>query len=202
VGGGEFDVAFSRELCGGTHLERTGQAGFFRIIAESSVAAGIRRIEAYTGLKALQWAREQADLVRELSISFKVPPEEIIDRVEGLQRELREAQQAINELKVKAAAGGGATGPQIEGIGGYEAIIMQLKGADANTLARLADKYLDEDAVDIVILASEYEGKVFFVVKVSKTMAGRKLYAGSIVREMANRRRRWRRPPRICSSRW
>jgi len=184
VGGGEFDVAFSRELCGGTHLDRTGQAGFFRIIAESSVAAGIRRIEAYTGFKAMQWAREQADLVRELSVRFKVPAEEVSERVEGLQRELREAQQAINELKVKVAAGGGAAGPQVEEIGGVQVIVAQLDGVEAGTLAQLADQYMDRLQSGVVVLGSVSDGKVFFAVKVSKDLLNR-FNAGNIVRETA-----------------
>jgi len=192
VGGGEFDVAFSRELCGGTHLDRTGQAGFFRIIAESSVAAGIRRIEAYTGFKAMQWAREQADLVRELSVRFKAPAEEIIERIEGLQRELREAQQAINELKVKVAAvstsqaagGGGAAGSRVEEIAGVKAIIARLDGVEAATLGRLADQYMDRLQSGVVVLGSAADGKVFFAVKVSKDLLDR-FNAGNIVREVA-----------------
>jgi len=184
VGGGEFDVAFSRELCGGTHLDRTGQAGFFRIIAESSVAAGIRRIEAYTGFKAMQWVREQANLVRELSVRFKVPAEEVLERVDGLQRELRDAQQAINELKVKVASGGGAAGPQIEEIGGVKAIITQLEGVEASTLAQLADQYMDRLQSGVIVLGSASDGKVFLAVKVSKDLLGR-FNAGNIVREAA-----------------
>ena len=184
VGGGEFDVAFSRELCGGTHLDRTGQAGFFRIIAESSVAAGIRRIEGYTGVKAMQWVREQADLVRELSARFKVPAEEVLERVDGLQRELRDAQQAINELKVKAAAGGGGAGPQVEEIGGVKAIIAQLDGVEAGTLGQLADQYMDRLQSGVIVLGSASDGKVFFAVKVSKDLLGR-FNAGNIVREVA-----------------
>ncbi|MHB0936267.1 MAG: alanine--tRNA ligase [Armatimonadota bacterium] len=185
VGGGEFDVAFSRELCGGTHLDRTGQAGFFRIIAESSVAAGIRRIEGYTGVKVMQWVREQADLVRELSVRFKVPAEEVLERVDGLQRELRDAQQAINELKVKVAAGGGgAAGPQIEEIGGVKAIITRLEGVEAGTLGQLADQYMDCLQSGVIVLGSAAEGKVFFAVKVSKDLLGR-FNAGNIVREVA-----------------
>ncbi|MHB9131400.1 MAG: alanine--tRNA ligase [Armatimonadota bacterium] len=184
VGGGEFDVAFSRELCGGTHLERTGQAGFFKIVSESSVAAGIRRIEALTGVKAVAWAREQAALVQNLSALFKVPGEEIVGRVEGLQRELRDAQQQINELKVKAAAGGGTAGPQAEELGGVQAIVAELQDVDAATLGNIADQYLNKLQHGIVVLASAADGNAFFAVKVSKDLAG-KLHAGNIVREVA-----------------
>jgi len=184
VGGGEFDTAFSRELCGGTHLDRTGQAGFFRIIAESSVAAGIRRIEAYTGFKAMQWAREQADLVRELAIRFKSPAAEVLDHVDGLQRELRDAQQTVNELKVKVAAGGGGAGPQFEELGGVKAIIARLEGVDAGILGQLADQYMDRLQSGVVVLGSAAESKVFFAVKVSKDLLDR-FNAGNIVREVA-----------------
>ncbi len=184
VGGGEFDVAFSRELCGGTHLDRTGQAGFFRIITEASVAAGIRRIEALTGLKAQAWAREQTELVRELSATLKAPADEIAARVDALQRELREAQQSINELKVKVAAGGGADGPQVEEINGVQAIIAQVDGVDAATLGNLSDQYMDKLRSGVVALGAATDGKVFFAVKVSKDLLNR-FNAGAIVRETA-----------------
>jgi len=184
VGGGEFDVAFSRELCGGTHLDRTGQAGMFRIVAESSVAAGIRRIEAVTGLKAVSAARAEAAIVKDLALVFKVQPPEILPRVEGLQRELRDAQTTINELKVKVAAGGGAAGPQIEQLGSVKAIVATLDGVDAGTLGSLADQYMDKLQYGVLVLASTVEDKVYFAVKVSKDLLG-KFHAGNLVREIA-----------------
>jgi alanyl-tRNA synthetase len=184
IGGGEVDVAFSRELCGGTHLARTGQAGLFKIVAETSVAAGIRRVEALTGLKAQAWARGQAGLVRELSQLFKVPGDDVPARVEALQRELRDAQAQISDLKVKVAAGGGAAGPQAEEIHGTKAIIAQLDGVDAATLAQLADQYLNTLQRGVVVLASATDGKALFAVKVSKDLTGA-IQAGNIVREAA-----------------
>ena len=184
VGGGEFDVAFSRELCGGTHLERTGQAGFFRITAETSVAAGIRRIEAVTGRQAVTWARGQAEIVSELSLAFKVPAEEILVRVDTLQRDLRDAQARINELKVKVAAGGGTAGPQIEQLGSVNAILAALDGVDAATLGSLTDQYMDQLHSGVIVLASTVDDKVYFAVKVSKDLLG-KFHAGNLVREIA-----------------
>lgn len=184
IGGGEVDVAFSRELCGGTHAQRTGQLGCFTIIAESSVAAGIRRIEAVTGLRAVAWARAQSAIVRELSAAFKVPGEDVPGRVESLQRELKEAQQQINELKVKTAAGGGAAGPRVEVFHGVQAIIAALDEVDAATLASLADQYLNKLHPGVVVLGSATGGKVLLAAKVSKELTGR-MKAGDLIREMA-----------------
>ncbi len=184
IGGGETDVAFSRELCGGIHLDRTGQTGLFKITVETSVAAGIRRIEALTGLKAQAWARGQAALVRELALLFKVPGDEVPARLEALQRELRDAQGLISDLKVKVAAGGSGTGPQAEELNGTPAILAQLEGVDAATLANLADQYLNKLGRGVVVLASATEGKVLIAVKVSKDLTGT-LQAGTIVREAA-----------------
>ncbi|HEY3379816.1 MAG TPA: alanine--tRNA ligase [Armatimonadota bacterium] len=181
---GDTTDTFSRELCGGTHLDRTGQAGFFHITAESSVAAGIRRIEALTGVKAAQWAQEQAAIVHELAVELKTPADALLARVEGLQRELREAQQRINDLKVQVAAGGGSAGPQVEEINGVKVVISALEEIDAATLATLADQYLNKLQSGAVVLASATDGKVLFAVKVSKNLAG-KVHAGNLVREMA-----------------
>ncbi len=182
--GGDRDVTFSRELCGGTHLERTGQAGFFKITAETSVAAGIRRIEAVTGRKAAAWAREQAEIVRDLATGLKVPAEQLLGRVAGLQQTIRELEGRIDELKVKAAAGGGAAGPQTETINGLRVLVSALDGVDAATLAKLADQYLGENVADVIVLAAADDGKALFAVKVGKAFTDR-ANAGSIVREMA-----------------
>jgi alanyl-tRNA synthetase len=182
--GGDHDVTFSRELCGGTHLDRTGQAGFFKIVAESSVAAGIRRIEAYTGRKAAEWARAQAGIVRELALALKAPADDVLARVAGLQQTIREQETRINELKVKAAAGGGGSGPQAEEIAGMRVLVSALDGIDAATLAQLADQYLGENAADVIVLAAASEGKALFAVKVGKAFTSR-ANAGNIVREMA-----------------
>lgn len=175
---------YSRELCGGTHLERTGQVGYFRIVAETSVAAGIRRIEAVTGLTAAQWAGQQAGIVAGLSNELKVTADELPTRVKSLLHELHEANQQIKELKVKAAAGGGAGGPQVAEINGVPTIIAALKDVDAATLGNLTDQFLDRVPQGIVVLAAEFEGKALFAVKVSKGLTS-KLKAGDIVREMA-----------------
>ncbi len=177
-------AVFSRELCGGTHLDRTGQLGYFKIMAESSVAAGIRRIEAVTGLRAIGWADEQAAIIHELSTTLKAPADELLGRVVGLQREVRDAQQQLNELKVKLAAGGGGTGPTVEEIGTLHAVIAALDGVDAGTLASLADQYLNKIQPGVVALASALDGKVLLAVKVSKELSAT-LHAGHIIREMA-----------------
>jgi alanyl-tRNA synthetase len=182
--GGETEVAFSRELCGGTHLDRSGQAGLFVITSESSVAAGIRRIEALTGVKAAQWARAQTAMVHDLAVMLKAPVEALAERIEGLQRELREAQQQISALKVKAAAGGGSAGPQAEEINGVQAIIAQLADVDADALSGLADQFMDKLQQGVVLLASSAEGKVVFAMKVSKGFTGR-FHAGNLLREIA-----------------
>jgi len=184
IGDTENDIAFSRELCGGIHLERTGQIGFFKITIETSVAAGIRRIEALTGHKAVAWAREQAGIVRELAAGFKTSADDVVTRVEGMQRELRDALQQISELKVKVAAGGDTAGPQVEEINGVPAIITQLEGVDAATLATLADQYMDKLHRGVIVLASAADGRALFAVKVSKDLTAR-LPAGAIVRDVA-----------------
>lgn len=176
--------AFSRELCGGTHLDRTGQIGFFTIVSEASVAAGVRRIEAYTGMQAARWAQEQADIVHGLAVELKTPAEGLAARVENLQRELRDAQQRIADLKVKAAAGGSGAGPDTEEINGITVVLGQLTDIDAATLGNLADEYLNKLQTGIVGLASASEGKVLLAVKVSKALTAT-CKAGDLVREMA-----------------
>jgi alanyl-tRNA synthetase len=184
IGGADDGAAFSRELCGGTHLARAGQTGLVKIIAESSVAAGVRRIEAYTGKRALVWVREQTELVRELASTCKVPADALPARLDGLQRELKDAYTQIGELKVKAAAGGGASGPAIDEINGIPALIAALDGVDAPTLAALADQHLNRLGRGVVALASVVEGKVVLAVKVSKELTPG-IHAGTLIREMA-----------------
>ena len=182
---GETEGAFSRELCGGTHADRTGQIGFFSIISEGSVSAGNRRIEACTGLNAAARARQRAALLAEVASELKTTPDELCERVRNMQRELRDLQQQITALKVKIAAGAGsADAPSREEIGGFAAVIQQVTDSDAETLGSLCDQYLQRIAPGIVVLASATDGKVLFAVKVSKELTGT-VHAGTLVREAA-----------------
>jgi alanyl-tRNA synthetase len=181
---GDHNTIFSKELCGGIHAESTGNIGLFIITTETSVAAGIRRIEAVTGEKAREYNRNQAEILKEICFNLKSTPIEVAKRIEQLQKEIRDAGLQIAELKVKAAAGGGTAGPDILEINGVKAIISVIEGVDSATLATITDQYMEKIITGIVALAGISNDKLFFAVKVSKELTG-KYNAGNIVREMA-----------------
>ena len=96
---GEFSV----ELCGGTHVGMTGDIGTFRIISESSVAAGVRRIEAITGLEAVSWSSQEHDILTKISKNLGVKPYEIMDRINTISNQLKKAEKQLKEFKMKSA---------------------------------------------------------------------------------------------------
>ena len=178
-------VAGSHELCGGTHVTRSGEIGLFTIISEGSVSAGNRRIEAITGMKAADRARQQNALLLDISQELKVLPDELPGRLQIMQQELRTLHTQLNDYKVKIAAlGSGSEEISAEKVAGIQLIIRQLSGVDAETLAGLCDQYLARITPGIVVLASAVAGKVLLAVKVSKELTG-KYHAGNIVRVMA-----------------
>lgn len=180
----------SLELCGGTHVTRTGRIGPFRIVSESSVAAGIRRIEAVTGFKAWQSIRKEHALFREMSRILNVPPDEISERVESLTLKVRDLEKQIKRIK---AGGGGFEGGQdilshtVE-VKGIKVASGKVEAEDVEELKTFADMVREKIGSGVGILGAEIGGKVTVVVVVTDDLImNRGLKAGDIVRKVAEK---------------
>ncbi len=176
----------SQELCGGTHVERTGQIGFLKILSESSVGAGLRRIEALTGRGAFEHLRQTQRIVEELGAGLKTSPSEIVSRVEGLNRSIKEKDKEIEQLKARLSSSGFEDViAQAENVGANSMLVARFDGQDMNQLRQSAEKMRDRLGNAVVLLASVNEGKVNLVCFVSKDLAGNELNAGKIVGKAA-----------------
>ena len=177
---------YSTELCGGTHCSATGQIGLMKILTETGIAAGVRRIEALTGRGALRWAQGTEEQVSGLSEQLKTPPAELSEKVGKLLDERRLLQRRVDELKQKLVTGGVGGGPQIREIAGVRMIATVLHGVAGNELRGHGDALLEKLGSGVVVLgaADPAKGKASLLVKVSKDLTGR-LRAGDLVRELA-----------------
>ena len=180
-----LDIGSSRELCGGTHVSRTGDIGLFRIYAESGVAAGVRRIEAATGEGALALtARADRELSR-IAALVKAAPEQAAARVEQLIEQSRALEKELSALKAKMAAGAGdALADQAVAVGGAKVLAAILDGADANALREAVDKLRGTLKSAAVVLASVADGKVTLIAGVTPDLTG-KVKAGELVNFVA-----------------
>lgn len=177
------DTSF--ELCGGTHVSRTGDIGYFRIVSESGVSAGIRRIEAVTGEGAINAAREQGNLLREAATALKTAPEQLGDKVSQLSEQVKKQQQEIQALKQKLASGGGAaSGDQPDVINGMTVISRWIDGVDAQTLRQLTDDYKAQYEHTVIALATEENGTVRMVAGVSDADT-KTIRAGDVIKHIA-----------------
>ncbi|MFN4329372.1 MAG: alanine--tRNA ligase [Limnobacter sp.] len=180
-----LDIGSSRELCGGTHVARTGDIGLFKITAESGVAAGIRRVEATTGFGAMEFAQAAQAQVDAIAQSLRVPAAEatakisqIIDQVKGLEKEL-------DRLKSKLAASqGDDLASQAVDVAGIKVLAAKLDGADVKQLRETADKLRDKLGNAALVLATVAEGKVSLIASVSPE-ATAKVKAGDLVNFVA-----------------
>jgi alanyl-tRNA synthetase len=176
---------FSKELCGGTHTERTGNIGLFKIVSESSIASGVRRIEAVTGAPAIAFIQNQAQIVRQSAHLFKDKPEAVIGRIENLLAGLKTADKEIEKLKAKIADfSSQQAGDQIQTISGVKVLAQEVQADSPAALRDLADRWKDKLQSGIVALGSVAQGKVFLIVGVTKDLAGR-YHAGKIIKEAA-----------------
>lgn len=173
----------SLELCGGTHLERTSQIGLFKITAEGSVAAGVRRIEAVTGWGAYQYLRQQEELLKEAAARLKCAIADIPSAIERLQAQHQELEKQIQQLR----AGTAARSLQFEPteLAGLQVVTGRADGVDAQTLGALADQAAQKTSVDLVVLAAETDGKALFVAKAKPSAVAKGVHAGNLVRELA-----------------
>jgi len=157
----EGEGAYSVELCGGTHVARTGDIALFKIVAEQGIAAGVRRIEALTGEAARRWLLEQAAVSRALAEQFKVPVTEVAARVEALEAQRRKLEKELADAKRQLAMGGGATGAAAgpEEIGGIKLLARVMEGVGGKDLRPIAEEFKKQTPDGVIALVGVAEGK-------------------------------------------
>ncbi|WP_440026148.1 alanine--tRNA ligase [Chromobacterium amazonense] len=177
---------FSAELCGGTHVKRTGDIGLFKIVAESGVAAGVRRIEAVTGEGAVAWVQAQEAELKAAASALQAQPGELIAKIERLQAELKAAQKEAQQLKGQLAFGqlDELVSVGMRTINGVKCVGSRIDNVDAATLRDMSDKLMDRLESGIALLACVNEGKVSLIARVSKDLTG-KVKAGELVNQVA-----------------
>jgi len=180
-----LDIGSSRELCGGTHVSRTGDIGLFKIVAESGVAAGIRRIEAVTGKGELEHVQQQEAKLTGAAQLLKAPIAELESRIAQLQESARAAERELARLKAKAAASAGddLAGGAID-VKGAKVVAAALDGSDAATLRETIDKLKDKLKSAAIVLASVSDGRVTLIAGVTNDLTG-KVKAGELVNHVA-----------------
>ncbi|HTO29882.1 MAG TPA: alanine--tRNA ligase [Pararhizobium sp.] len=177
IHGSKANRPYSVELCGGTHVGATGEIGLVRIVGESAVGAGVRRLEALTGVSALAYLNEQDERVKTLASTLKVQPGDVLSRVEALMDERRKLERELNEAKKKLALGGGDAGgsaDQVQEIGGVKFLGKVVTGVEPKDLKSLADdgkKSLGSGVVTFVGVSED--GKASAVVAVTDDLTAR-----------------------------
>jgi alanyl-tRNA synthetase len=176
---------FSTELCGGTHVRATGDIGPLKIISDSSIAAGVRRIEALTADAAIARFQVDEQVIEQLAERFKVPLREIPAQVEKLQDQVRRYEREIEQLKLRMAqAEAGSAADNAREVAGVQVLARRVSDLDANGMRQLADSLSQKLRSGVVVLGQANDGKASLIVRVTDNLTKR-LNAGQIVREIA-----------------
>jgi alanyl-tRNA synthetase len=180
-----LDIGSSRELCGGTHVSRTGDIGLFKIVGETGIAAGVRRIEAVTGKGALAHVQEQEAHLERAARLLKAPIAELETRIAQLQESARAAERELARLKAKAAssAGDDLAGKAVD-VKGAKVVTATLDGSDVKTLRETMDKLKDKLGSAAIVLASVNDGRVTLIAGVTNDLTA-KVKAGELVNHVA-----------------
>ena len=180
-----LDIGTSRELCGGTHVQRTGDIGLFKIVGESGVAAGVRRVEAVTGANALAYLQSLEDTVAQAAATLKTPTAELNSRLAQVLDQVKALEKDIAALKGKLASSqGDELMSQAQEIGGIKVLAAKLEGADAKTLRDTLDKLKDKLKTAAIVLAAVDGDKVQLAAGVTADSVGR-IKAGELVNFVA-----------------
>jgi alanyl-tRNA synthetase len=165
---------FSMELCGGTHVQRAGDIGLFKITGESGVAAGIRRVEALTGRGAYEWVVHTDRVLRDIAAMLRGNREDVDEKVRELVERSRRLEKEVQQLKSKLASGhGGDLSASAKDVGGIKVLAAQIEGADVRSLRDALDRLKDKLGSSVIVLASVQEGKVLLVAGVSDDLVVR-----------------------------
>ena len=177
---------FSRELCGGTHVSNSGKIGLFKIISETGIAAGIRRIEAVTGKGAIDYVDSKDDMLKKISGKLKCSEKEIIHKLDLQFNELKSAEREIQQLKLKLA--GNAENDilnRAKTIDGIKLFTGVLKEVDASALRELGDKFRSRYDNCLVVLGSSVNGKVQLIAMATEKAVQSGINCGKIIKEIA-----------------
>jgi alanyl-tRNA synthetase len=182
-----LDIGFSRELCGGTHVTRTGDIGLFKILSESGVAAGVRRIEAITGDNALRWVQQTADTLQRAASMIKTQPMDLVDRLGLLQSQMRSLERDLDQLKSKlaASAGNDLLDKAIVLNGEAKLLVANMAGTDPKALRGMVDQLKDRLKSAVVLLSTVADDKISLVGGVTSDLVG-KVKAGDLVAMVAS----------------
>jgi alanyl-tRNA synthetase len=180
-----LDIGTSRELCGGTHVGRTGDIGLFKIVSEGGIAAGIRRVEAVTGEVAMHMVQNLTARIAEAAALLKAQPDDLIQRIVLVQDQVKVLEKEMSVLKSKLAANqGNELASQAKDIRGVKVLAAVLDGADATTLREVTEKLKESLKTAVILLASVQDGKVSLVAGVTSDTTG-KVKAGELVNFVA-----------------
>ncbi|MBM4776751.1 MAG: alanine--tRNA ligase [Archangiaceae bacterium] len=175
----------STELCGGTHVFRSGDIGLFKIIEESAIAAGVRRIVAYTGAAAVNHFRGIERLLMQSAALYKAAPPDLPKRIETNQKRVKELEKKIEEVQLKAASAS-TDAESVQDVNGIKVLTHRVDGADANLLKQLADKYRDKLHSGVVGLGgATADGKAIILVAATKDLVDKGFKSGDAVKVMA-----------------
>jgi alanyl-tRNA synthetase len=177
---------FSMELCGGTHVKNAGEIGLFKILSETGVASGVRRIEAVTGFNAIKYVEDKQRILKDACSALKCSEKDIITKISLQGNELKEKDKEISELKSKLTSGAEDdiinSAKEIQGV---NVISYALEEVDANSLRDLADKVRNKMGSGVVVLMSNAQGKVNLVGMATKDVLIKGIHCGNIIKEIS-----------------
>ncbi len=180
-----LDIGFSRELCGGTHVSRTGDIGLFKIVFESGVAAGIRRVEAITGHNALNWVRQTQDLLTSSAALLKSKPADLPERITALQQQLRQSERESARLQDKLAANNSSDLlAQAVDVDGIKLLVQRLDDVEPRALRSMVDQLKARLPNGVILLAAVAGGKISLVAGVCASL-NKRIKAGDLVATVA-----------------
>ncbi|MBO9130454.1 alanine--tRNA ligase [Bacillus sp. 165] len=180
--------SYSLELCGGCHVDNTASIGIFKVISESGIGAGTRRIEAVTGKAAYELMNGQVNLLKETAAKLKTNPKDILTRVDGLFAEVKQLQKENESLAAKLSnIEAGSLADQVRDIDGVQVLVSKVNAADMNNLRTMVDDLKNKLGSAVIVLASPNEGKVNVLAGVTKDLVEKGYHAGKLVKEVASR---------------
>ncbi|WMS89272.1 alanine--tRNA ligase [Pleionea litopenaei] len=176
---------FSVELCGGTHVDKTGDIGFFKIVQEQGIASGVRRVEAVAGLVALDYVQKQQNMLNTLSAKLRAEPAKLEEKVDALINRGKELEKSLIQLQSKLAANQGSelVNEAVE-VKGIKLIAKKLEGVEVKSLRDLLDQLKNKLQSGVVVLGVENDGKANLIVGVTKDLT-QSIKAGDIVKQLA-----------------